>query len=55
MNQIARNVTMEGWGALQACRYLLHDRGIVGSTTTQILGDRAATSPQCGWLGKARR
>jgi putative transposase len=26
MQQIARNVTMEGAGALQGCRYLLHDR-----------------------------
>jgi putative transposase len=26
MRQIARNVTMEGCGALQDCRYLLHDR-----------------------------
>jgi putative transposase len=26
MQQMARNVTMEGCGALQACRYLLHDR-----------------------------
>jgi hypothetical protein len=27
--------------------------GIVGSTTNQITGDRAATSPQCGWVGTA--
>src|ERR1700680_2910178 len=26
MQQIARNATMDGWGALQGCRYLLHDR-----------------------------
>jgi putative transposase len=26
MQQIARNVTMEGCGALRNCRYLLHDR-----------------------------
>jgi putative transposase len=26
MKQIARNVTMEGWGVLRDCRYLLHDR-----------------------------
>jgi hypothetical protein len=26
MQQMARNATMEGWGALQHCRYLLHDR-----------------------------
>ena len=26
MKQIARNVTMEGCGALRNCRYLLHDR-----------------------------
>lgn len=26
MQQIARNVTMEGWGAIRDCRYLLHDR-----------------------------
>jgi putative transposase len=26
MRQIARNVTMEGYGTLRDCRYLLHDR-----------------------------
>jgi transposase InsO family protein len=26
MKQMARNVTMEGYGALGDCRYLLHDR-----------------------------
>src|ERR1700730_7510042 len=26
MKQIARNVTMEAWGCLRDCRYLLHDR-----------------------------
>ena len=26
MQQMARNATMEGWGALRDCRYLLHDR-----------------------------
>ena len=26
MQQMARNVTMEGWGCLCNCRYLLHDR-----------------------------
>ena len=26
MNQIARNVTMEGWGFLTGCKYLIHDR-----------------------------
>ena len=26
MKQIARNVTMEEWGCLEGCRYLLHDR-----------------------------
>jgi transposase InsO family protein len=26
MQQIARNVTMERWGFLDSCRYLLHDR-----------------------------
>jgi putative transposase len=26
MEQIARNVTMDGWGILCSCRYLLHDR-----------------------------
>jgi len=26
MRQIARNMTMEGYGALRDCRYLLHDR-----------------------------
>ena len=26
MRQIARNVTMDEWGCLDECRYLLHDR-----------------------------
>jgi hypothetical protein len=26
MKQIARNVTMEQWGFLESCRYLIHDR-----------------------------
>jgi hypothetical protein len=26
MQPIARNVTMDGWGTLGPCRYLLHDR-----------------------------
>ena len=26
MKQSARNMTMEGWGFLEDCRYLLHDR-----------------------------
>ncbi len=26
MKQIARNVTLDGWGFLAGCRYLLHDR-----------------------------
>jgi putative transposase len=26
MQQMARNATMEGWGTLRDCRYLLHDR-----------------------------
>jgi putative transposase len=26
MQQIVRNVTMDGWGILCSCRYLLHDR-----------------------------
>jgi putative transposase len=26
VKQIARNVTMEGWGVLRDCRYVLHDR-----------------------------
>ena len=29
MKQIARNVTMEGYGALRDCRYLLHDRDAI--------------------------
>jgi transposase InsO family protein len=26
MKQIARNITMDGWGCLSDCRYLIHDR-----------------------------
>jgi putative transposase len=44
MKQIAPNVTIEGWGALRDCRYLLHD---------------AQPEPEClfgalGEVGKAR-
>ena len=31
MKQIARNATMEGYGILRDCRYLLHDRDVVPS------------------------
>ncbi len=26
MKQIARNTTMEGWGFLSGCKYMIHDR-----------------------------
>jgi putative transposase len=39
MRQIARNVTMEGWGALRDCRYLLHDRDTKNSHSFQAIID----------------
>ena len=64
MQQIARNVTMEGCGALRDCRYLLHDRdskytqsfrAIIASGRVEPLGAaRAQPEPEClcGALGQ---
>jgi putative transposase len=43
MKQIAHNVTMEGWGALRDCRYLLHDRD------TRLPGRSAPSLRQVEW------
>jgi len=56
MKQIARNVTMEGWGALRDCRYLLHDsrhqiypsfRTIIASGRVEPLALPCAAGPEC--------
>ena len=70
MKQIARNVTIEGWGALQDCRYLLHDsrnqvypvvprHDCVRSSGTACAAG-AQPGPEClfgalGEVGKGRR
>jgi putative transposase len=62
MQQIARNVTMEGCGALRDCRYLLHDRdtkytqsfrAIIASGRVERAA-RAQPEPEClcGALGQ---
>ena len=40
MRQIARNVTMEGCGALQDCRYLLHDQHETLGTSSCVAGNK---------------
>jgi len=64
MKQIARNVTMEGYGALQDCRYLLHDRDTksafnLHNIRTGWLAREAslirATDEVCRSLGKGKR
>jgi hypothetical protein len=63
MRQIARNVTMEGCGALRDCRYLLHDRdtkysqsfrSIIASGWVEPLVLPAQPEPEClcGTLSK---
>ena len=37
MQQIARNVTMDGWGILGDCRYLLHERDTKYSATLRAI------------------
>jgi hypothetical protein len=44
MRQIARNVTMEGCGALRDCRYLLHDLPTSGAEGNPHNGGSAACS-----------
>jgi hypothetical protein len=38
VQQMARNATMEGWGALRHCRYLLHDRDMKYSAAFRARG-----------------
>ena len=47
MRQIARNMTMEGYGALRDCRYLLHDRDTKYTTAFRaaIASGRVKTLP----------
>ena len=37
MKQIARNMTLEGWGFLEGCRYLLHDRDTKYSRSFRVV------------------
>src|SRR5215831_16684408 len=46
MQQIARNVTMEGCGALGNCRYLLHDRDIPSDHCVRPNRTARAACPQ---------
>ena len=62
MQQMARNVTMEGCGALRDCRYLLHDRDtkftisfraiIKSGQTARVAGPQSELEFLCGALGQ---
>jgi len=64
MQQMARNVTMEGCGALRDCRYLLHDRDtkftisfraiIKSGQTARVAGPQSELEFLCGALGQIR-
>ena len=45
MKQMARNVAMEGWGALRDRRYLLHDRDTKCTHSFQAIIDLAHVKP----------
>jgi putative transposase len=45
MQQMARNVTMDGWGFLQNCRYLLHDRDTKYTQSFRALIDCGQVKP----------
>src|SRR5271169_2786238 len=45
MQQIARNVTMEGIGAIQGCRYLLHDRDTKYSRSFRAIIESGQVKP----------
>ena len=47
MQQIARNVTMEGCGALRDCRYLLHDRDTKYTLSSERSLHQAGSSRSC--------
>jgi hypothetical protein len=49
MEQQARNITMEQWGCLRGCRYLLHDRDTEFELVCGTLGEIS----QRGMPGKA--
>ncbi len=42
---MARNVTMEGWGTLRDCRYLLHDRDTKYTHSFQAIIDSGHVKP----------
>ena len=47
MQQMARNVTMEGCGALRDCRYLLHDRDTKYTQSFRAILHQAGSSRWC--------
>jgi hypothetical protein len=47
MQQIARNATMEGCGALRDCRYLLHDRDTKYTSPSERSLHQAGSSRSC--------
>jgi putative transposase len=56
MQQMARNVTMEGCGALRDCRYLLHDRDTKYSNALRAIFEsgQVKTRRALGEIGKRR-
>ena len=48
MRQMARNATMEGCGALRACRYLLHDRDTKFTHSFRVMIESGLAR---GWVG----
>jgi Homeodomain-like domain len=66
MQQIARNVTLETWGFLENCKYLLHDRdrkfcpafdGIIENTNFIIMKKETIKAKRitCCFLGRLKR
>lgn len=45
MQQMARNVTMEEWGFLQSCRYLIHDRDTKYTKSFQTILEAVQVKP----------
>ena len=45
MKQIARNVSMDGWGFLGGCRYLIHDRDTKFTDSFRAIVRSSAVEP----------
>ena len=45
MKQIARNVTMDEWGCLAGCRYLLHDRDTKFTQSYRLIIESGGVTP----------